>query len=98
MTAVIHLGMIYTCDGLTRRFLHPTCTARKALRRATRKAHESMASTPRSNGSQHSSSRNGGHAVDSSLFTSLEWRSIGPNRGGRVVAVAGDPVHSHTFY
>src|SRR5919112_1344319 len=28
----------------------------------------------------------------------LEWRCIGPHRGGRVVAVAGDPVDSMTFY
>ncbi len=33
-----------------------------------------------------------------SLFTSLQWRSIGPYRGGRVVAVAGDPVHEQVFY
>ncbi|MEM7118062.1 MAG: exo-alpha-sialidase [Chloroflexota bacterium] len=28
----------------------------------------------------------------------LEWRSIGPYRGGRVIAVAGDPTDSNTFY
>ncbi len=28
----------------------------------------------------------------------LEWRCIGPFRGGRVVAVAGDPSEAHTFY
>jgi photosystem II stability/assembly factor-like uncharacterized protein len=28
----------------------------------------------------------------------LTWRSIGPFRGGRVVAVAGDPTHPYTFY
>ncbi len=33
------------------------------------------------------------HAVDA-----LEWRCIGPVRGGRVVAVAGDPVDPATFY
>jgi photosystem II stability/assembly factor-like uncharacterized protein len=33
-----------------------------------------------------------------SLLNSLEWRPIGPFRGGRVVAVAGDPVHSLVFY
>src|SRR6516225_8782753 len=36
--------------------------------------------------------------IDSSLLNSLEWRLIGPFRGGRVVAVAGDPVHSLVFY
>src|SRR5438046_9097470 len=33
-----------------------------------------------------------------SMLNSLEWRLIGPFRGGRVVAVAGDPVHSQVFY
>ena len=28
----------------------------------------------------------------------LQFRSIGPFRGGRVVAVAGDPVDPATFY
>ena len=29
---------------------------------------------------------------------SLTWRCIGPHRGGRSVAVAGDPTDSTTFY
>lgn len=37
-------------------------------------------------------------AVDPSLFGGLEWRSIGPYRGGRVTAVAGHVSHPHTFY
>jgi len=28
----------------------------------------------------------------------LKWRCIGPSRGGRVVAVAGDPVNQQVFY
>src|SRR5438876_6331835 len=36
--------------------------------------------------------------VTPALLTSLEWRSIGPYRGGRVVAVAGDTAHSQVFY
>src|SRR5690242_12147857 len=32
------------------------------------------------------------------LAGGLEWRCIGPHRGGRVVAVAGDPAHEATFY
>ncbi len=36
--------------------------------------------------------------IDSSLLNALEWRSIGPYRGGRVVAVAGDPVNALVFY
>src|SRR5437667_8157192 len=36
--------------------------------------------------------------IDPSMLNSLEWRLIGPFRGGRVVAVAGDPVNSQVFY
>ena len=36
--------------------------------------------------------------IDPALLNSLEWRLIGPFRGGRVVAVAGDPVHPQVFY
>ena len=32
------------------------------------------------------------------LYESLRWRCIGPHRGGRVVAVAGDPDNLATFY
>src|SRR5437763_4456675 len=35
---------------------------------------------------------------DPPLLKALEWRLIGPYRGGRVVAVAGDPVDAQTFY
>ncbi|GAC1514098.1 MAG: hypothetical protein NVS1B4_00980 [Gemmatimonadaceae bacterium] len=37
-------------------------------------------------------------APDSSHLALLEWRSIGPSRGGRSLAVAGDPVDRATFY
>ena len=36
--------------------------------------------------------------VDSSLLDKLDWRCIGPHRGGRVVAVAGDPSDVGTFW
>jgi photosystem II stability/assembly factor-like uncharacterized protein len=36
--------------------------------------------------------------VDPALLKSLEWRLIGPFRGGRVVAVAGDPSDAEVFY
>ena len=36
--------------------------------------------------------------VDQALLTTLEWRCIGPHRGGRVVAVAGDPSEDLVFY
>ena len=37
-------------------------------------------------------------SVPSELVNGLKWRSIGPFRGGRVVAVAGVPGDSTTFY
>ncbi|HET9017503.1 MAG TPA: glycosyl hydrolase, partial [Thermomicrobiaceae bacterium] len=36
--------------------------------------------------------------VDPRLLESMEWRLIGPFRGGRVVAVAGHPTQPGTFY
>lgn len=36
--------------------------------------------------------------MDSTLFNSLQWRLVGPHRGGRVVAVAGHPKDVGTFY
>ena len=37
-------------------------------------------------------------AIDPILLNSLKWRLIGPYRGGRVVAVAGDPLDAQVFY
>src|SRR2546425_2561114 len=37
-------------------------------------------------------------AFDTSLYNALEWREIGPFRGGRVTAVAGHPAQPLTFY
>ncbi len=63
---------------------------------------------PRENGSRNAGDngrrtgaagrQTGTGGVDPALFQSLEWRCIGPHRGGRVVAVAGDPVDPMTFY
>src|SRR6266536_2219064 len=36
--------------------------------------------------------------LDSSWFTGLRWREIGPFRGGRVDAVVGDPRQPLVFY
>src|SRR5216683_1772641 len=36
--------------------------------------------------------------IDPTLLNSLEWRLLGPFRGGRVVAVAGDPANPQVFY
>ncbi len=37
-------------------------------------------------------------SVDPALFGALKWRSIGPYRGGRALAVAGLPGDPDTFY
>ena len=36
--------------------------------------------------------------VDTALFRDLEYRMVGPTRGGRVTAVEGHPAHPQTFY
>src|SRR4051812_41950922 len=36
--------------------------------------------------------------MDTSLFTGLRWRSIGPNRGGRSQAIAGSPSRPYEYY
>jgi photosystem II stability/assembly factor-like uncharacterized protein len=36
--------------------------------------------------------------IDPALFGALKWRSIGPYRGGRALAVAGIPGDADTFY
>ena len=38
------------------------------------------------------------HLVDAEKLQALKWRCIGPARGGRVVAVAGDPTETMVFY
>src|SRR5439155_6904043 len=37
-------------------------------------------------------------SVDPQQFQELSWRSVGPFRGGRVLAVAGDPRDARRFY
>src|SRR5438045_8473401 len=37
-------------------------------------------------------------AVNASLFNALQWRCIGPYRGGRALAVAGVLGEANTFY
>ena len=39
-----------------------------------------------------------GHKTVIEGLDALEWRCVGPHRGGRVVAVAGDPVDPMVFY
>lgn len=40
----------------------------------------------------------GGDTDVATLLDAIEWRHLGPFRGGRVVAVAGDPVDHRVFY
>src|SRR6266571_1473023 len=35
---------------------------------------------------------------DSSIFASLQWRSIGPPRGGRSITAAGSPSRPNEYY
>src|SRR5215467_8376894 len=44
------------------------------------------------------SDEEGAAVIDSAMLHSLQWRLVGPFRGGRVVAVAGDPAHTQVFY
>jgi photosystem II stability/assembly factor-like uncharacterized protein len=37
-------------------------------------------------------------SVEPSYLQLLHWRMVGPSRGGRVVAVTGDPVNKQVFY
>ncbi len=37
-------------------------------------------------------------SVDASFLSAVEWRFVGPYRGGRVVAVAGHPDNPLVFY
>ena len=37
-------------------------------------------------------------SVDTTLYRDLDFRMVGPTRGGRVTAVEGHPAHPHTFY
>ena len=36
--------------------------------------------------------------ADTALFSSYTWRNIGPNRGGRSIAVAGSPTRPNEYY
>jgi photosystem II stability/assembly factor-like uncharacterized protein len=37
-------------------------------------------------------------SYDSTYFAGLEWQNVGPNRGGRSVAVAGSDARPHEYY
>src|SRR5713226_5810820 len=83
--------------------LRPPAPPAEQLQKANRKGEQYMTSTRRSpdrpeNEPVSNATSMADGDVTPSLLTSLEWRSIGPYRGGRVVAVAGDPAHSRVFY
>ena len=42
--------------------------------------------------------QNRANDIDPKMLNAVTWRCIGPPRGGRVVAVAGDPADPGTFY
>ena len=42
--------------------------------------------------------QNRANDIDPKMLNAVKWRCIGPPRGGRVVAVAGDPADPGTFY
>ena len=42
--------------------------------------------------------QNRANDIDPKMLNAIKWRCIGPPRGGRVVAVAGDPTDPGTFY
>jgi photosystem II stability/assembly factor-like uncharacterized protein len=42
--------------------------------------------------------RNSAPVVPDNFFSSMQWRCIGPHRGGRVLAVSGVRGEPHTFY
>src|SRR5438132_1026517 len=58
--------------------------------------HESVNPQHEQNANEDDALQNEG--IDPGLLKSLEWRLIGPFRGGRVVAVAGDPSNPQVFY
>jgi len=39
-----------------------------------------------------------GQSLDSNYFNAMQWRMIGPHRGGRTVGAVGVPQHPATFY
>jgi photosystem II stability/assembly factor-like uncharacterized protein len=39
-----------------------------------------------------------GPAIDKAFFSALKWRNIGPNRGGRSIAVAGSAARPNEYY
>jgi photosystem II stability/assembly factor-like uncharacterized protein len=49
-------------------------------------------------GTRATHAQSGPAAVDTSLYRDLDFRMVGPTRGGRVTTVEGHPAHPNTFY
>jgi len=46
----------------------------------------------------HISAQTASGIYDSTYFAGLEWRNIGPNRGGRSIASAGSSTRPNEYY
>ncbi len=46
----------------------------------------------------HAQTRNSANAVPDTFLSAIQWRCIGPHRGGRVLAVSGVRGEPYTFY
>jgi photosystem II stability/assembly factor-like uncharacterized protein len=71
----------------------PTPAAAQRAPRSTERATSPALLAPAYDSALYTSS-----AATSSRFKALRWRLVGPFRGGRVVAVTGDPRHRLVFY
>ncbi len=57
-----------------------------------------LAQSPVAAGGRDASVQAKGEGYDSSLFSALKWRNIGPNRGGRSIAAAGASSRPLEYY
>ena len=72
----------------------PTRRHRVALAAAAVAAVVAAALVPGAGGAARAAAGN----VDPSLYAALKWRNIGPNTGGRVLAVAGSAARPNEYY
>ncbi len=81
-------------NRLSSRFALAALLAAPALPHAQLRAQEASADSPPELPAGAASTQ----AFTPALFSGLEYRMIGPSRGGRVTAVAGHAAHPGTFY
>src|SRR5215211_5926151 len=77
---------------------HPYLTAEQQRRRSGGTMEEQAAVATAAETTEPIEEQAGGQSAEPYALGALAWRGIGPFRGGRVVAVAGDPVDQATFY